>query len=360
MQEVECVAQDDLAEFVRGDLEVPRLEEIAAHVDGCQQCQDTIVALAERSDTFVATLRTSGDEVAAESDPFEQEGALRHGLRRMVATLQKSSSAPPRLITPIARLQKIGPYQLEQQLGAGGMGTVFRATHTKLKRAVALKVLPASRWANAPIVSRFEREMEAIGQLDHPNIVRASDAGEESGMHYLVMEYVDGLDLSRLVHRLGPLPVADACEIARQAAIGLQHAHDNRLVHRDIKPSNLMLAWERSSLTRHEGKPTIKILDLGLALLGDEHLQEGYELTTVGQLMGTLDYMSPEQGIDSHSVDQRTDVYGLGATLFKLLTGRAPYADPCYSTLMKKMTALATKRAPSVASIREDLPAGAC
>ena len=122
------------------------------------------------------------------------------------------------------------------------MGTVFRAVHSKLKRDVAVKILPAARWSNASAISRFEREMEAIGQLDHPNIVRASDAGEDQGMHYLVMDYVDGLDLSRLTGRLGPLPIADACEVARQAAEGLQHAHDNGLIHRDVKPSNLMLS----------------------------------------------------------------------------------------------------------------------
>ena len=158
------------------------------------------------------------------------------------------------------------------------MGTVYRAFHSRLKRRVAVKVLPQHRWANAVAVSRFEREMEAIGSLDHENIVGASDAGSDNGLHFLVMEYVDGLDLSRISRRLGPLPVATVCEIGRQAALGLQHAHENGLIHRDVKPSNVMLAHP----TRRGGNtPTVKLLDLGLALLGDEHLVDGNDLTTV-------------------------------------------------------------------------------
>ena len=366
MQIDQCVPEPQLAQFVNGELEEAELNLVAKHVDQCEPCQDTVVALAEQSNTFVETLRTAGEHASP------HENALKLGLKRMLVSLRSSlrhvsdndQGDDPRGPSSIFALtgesqdgsQKsppmLGPYEVEKQLGQGGMGHVYRATHTKLKRTVALKILPASRWANSSAVSRFEREMEAIGVLDHPNIVRASDAGEDRGMHYLVMEYIDGLDLSRLGNRLGPLPVAEASELARQCAIGLHHAHENGLVHRDIKPSNLMVAKSK----RDDSEVTLKILDLGLALLGDEHLQAGHELTTVGTLMGTLDYMSPEQGIDSHSVDQRTDIYSLGATLFKLLTGRAPYADPQYGTLMKKMTALATKQAPSIGSVRTDLP----
>lgn len=350
-----CVSEQDLAQFVLGDLERERLQAIACHVDDCESCQDTIVALAEQQDTFIDKIRATG-----EASSYVAEGALSVGLRRMLASLKrmtetKASSTPP-MHADLGDLDQIGPYIIQCQLASGGMGNVFRAVHSKLKRTVALKVLPVNRWSNQMAVSRFQREMEAIGQLDHPHIVRASDAGEEDELHYLVMEYVDGLDLSRLVNRLGPLPIAEACELARQTAIGLEYAHENGLVHRDVKPSNLMLAWEKSLGTSSAPTPTVKILDLGLALLGDEHLAEGHELTTVGTLMGTLDYMSPEQGVDSHAVDHRTDIYSLGATLFKLLTGRAPYADSQYGTLMKKMTALATKPAPSVGAMRTDLP----
>ncbi|MEM7313106.1 MAG: serine/threonine-protein kinase, partial [Planctomycetota bacterium] len=352
-----CVPKNDLSHFLLGQLDSDRLTEIAAHVDACQECQDTVVALAGDEDTFVGSLKAAQSE-----EPYEQEAALRQGIRRLVGSLKNfGSTADPEATA--AYIYQIGPYVLEESLGSGGMGTVYRAVHSKLKRDVAVKLLPEARWSNAEAISRFEREMEAIGQLDHPHIVRASDAGEDQGMHYLVMDYVEGLDLSRLSNRIGQLPVADACELARQAALGLQYVHENGLVHRDIKPSNLMLAWNRSGTgsatslePRKSPEASLRILDLGLALLGDEQLEDVGELTSVGQLMGTLDYMSPEQGIDSHGVDHRTDIYGLGATLFKLLTGRAPYADPRYGSLIKKMTALATKSAPSIGSIRKDLP----
>ena len=185
--------------------------------------------------------------------------------------------------------------------------------------------------------------MKAIGRLDHPTIVRATDAGDVDGTHFLAMDYVEGIDLSKLVRLVGPLDVASACEIVRQAAIGLDYAHQQELIHRDVKPSNLTLRGE------------VRILDLGLALFGaaSEALDE---LTTVGQLMGTLDYMAPEQGDNSHDIDARADVYSLGATLFKLLTATASYDSPGTRTPLAKMKALATIDAPSIAERRAELP----
>ena len=223
---------------------------------------------------------------------------------------------------------------------------VYKAQHPKLKRTVAIKLLPLAQWAGSAAVARFEREMEVIGGLDHPNIVRASDAGDTDGMHYLVMDFVDGLDLSRLVHRMGPLPMADACEIIRQAARGLEHVHASSLVHRDIKPSNIMLTQDGQ----------VKILDLGLAMLGQQYREVENNLTTIGQLMGTLDYMAPEQAADSRQVDTRADIYSLGATLFKLLTGQAPYGGPSHKSLLKKVLALANAPVPSVREFRPELP----
>jgi serine/threonine protein kinase len=144
--------------------------------------------------------------------------------------------------------------------GQGGMGTVYKALHTRLKRIVAVKILPAHRLADQQAVVRFQREVEAVGRLNHPNIVQAMDANEVDGQHFLVTEFVEGRNLAQLVRSGGPLPVADACEIARQAALGLQHAHDHELVHRDVKPSNLMLT----------SGDIVKLLDLGLARLTEK------------------------------------------------------------------------------------------
>ena len=218
------------------------------------------------------------------------------------------------------------------------MGTVYRGVHTKLDRIVAINLLRSEKMEDAGAVDRFEREMRAIGKLDHPHIVRAMDAGEEQGTHFLVMELLDGLDLSSIARRMGPaawsisetpsMTVADACEMIRQAASGLQAAHRHGMVHRDIKPSNLVLV---------EGAPPIvKVLDLGLALLGDLGAASDRELTTTGQAMGTIDYMAPEQATDSHVVDTRADIYSLGATLYRLLTGTVPFSRNEYNTTAKR------------------------
>ena len=352
-----CIAQPELNDFVLGKIDAERLELVAQHVDECPSCQETVIAMSQKSDTFVQAIEVAKKPT---SGAFEEENALALGIRRIVsaARIGTGTNAGSKLepLTEAFAKQQIGPYRLESRLGMGGMGAVFKATHQKLKRTVALKLLPQDRWASADLIARFEREMEAIGTLDHPHIVRASDAGEDDGLHFLVMEFVDGIDLSRMVRRLGRVPVADACELVRQAAIGLQYAHERGLIHRDVKPSNLMLGWQQSNGNAATTKPTVKILDMGLALLGDEHFQDEHELTTVGQMMGTLDYMSPEQGLDSHDVDARSDIFSLGATLFKLLTGTAPLDYLELKTPLKKITTLATKHLPSIRETRDDLP----
>ena len=223
------------------------------------------------------------------------------------------------------------------------MGTVYRATHTKLDKLVALKVLPPDRLRDPSAVARFEREMRAVGRLEHPNIVRANDAGEANGTHFLVMEYVDGQDLSALVRQTGPLSVSDTLDVVRQAAQGLQYAHDNGLIHRDIKPSNLMRTPQGQ----------LKILDLGLALLRAEE-STGSGMTGEGQLMGTADYMAPEQATDAHNVDARADIYNLGCTLFFLLTGRPPYQE---RTAIRTFLAHREAPIPSLRQFRPDVSA---
>ena len=205
-------------------------------------------------------------------------------------------------------------------------------------------MLLSDRRSSAQAVARFRREMKAVGKLDHPHIVRATDAGHVDGRYYLVMELIDGLDLTRLVERHGPLPVPEACELIRQAALGLEHAHQHGLVHRDVKPSNLLLD--------REGR--VKVLDLGLALLNVES-QLSQDLTHSGQVMGTLDYMAPEQANDTRLVDIRADIYSLGCTLYELLTGQPPFSDPQYCSPINKMMAHAKATPPSVQSRRSEV-----
>jgi hypothetical protein len=240
--------------------------------------------------------------------------------------------------------RRLGEYQLLEKLGEGGMGVVYRARHTELDRLVAVKVLASGRLGDEEAVARFRREIRAAGKLDHPNIVRAHDARQIGAAHLLVMEYVDGVDLGTLVRRTGPLRVADACELVRQAALGLGCAHAHGLVHRDIKPSNLMLGREG----------TLKILDLGLARV--QAATASAEMTVVGQVMGTPDYMAPEQASDSHSVDGRADLYSLGCTLYELLAGRPPFSGPSYGTLMEKLAGHARDPVPPIQQLRDDVP----
>ncbi len=240
----------------------------------------------------------------------------------------------------------LGRYKLLQELGQGGMGTVYTAMHVTLQRTVALKVLASKALKNPAAVARFHREIQAIAALDHPNIVAAFDADCVDNTHFLVMELVAGEDLDRLAKRVGRLPIGAACEFVRQAAAGLQHAHERGLAHRDIKPSNLLLA------STTEGQPIVKVLDLGLARFaapGDD----GGGLTQTGEVMGTPDYIAPEQAQSSKTADIRSDIFSLGCTLFRLLTGTIPYPG---ETLMEKLMARVMREAPAASSLRPEIP----
>lgn len=225
--------------------------------------------------------------------------------------------------------QKIGRYEIRKRLGQGGMGIVFQAWHPVMDRLVALKLLPPSSALNRTFMQRFRREVQTVAKLSHPNIVAAQDADEADGHHFLVMEFVAGRDLSAVVKQDGPLAVEQAVEFVRQAALGLEYAHKKGVIHRDIKPSNLMLTDDG----------VIKVLDLGLARLGNEPSEPVVkgELTDSNQMLGTPDYMAPEQWEDAHQVDHRCDLYSLGCTLFYLLTGHAPYSTEQHRTMPRKM-----------------------
>jgi formylglycine-generating enzyme required for sulfatase activity/tRNA A-37 threonylcarbamoyl transferase component Bud32 len=242
----------------------------------------------------------------------------------------------------------VGNYLILDRIGAGGMGQVFRARHRKMDRVVALKVLPKKSMASPDAVERFQREVKAAAKLTHPNIVTAHDADEAGGTHFLVMELVEGSDLSALVKSEGPLPIAKALSCILQAARGLQHAHAAGVIHRDIKPSNLLLD--------KNGK--IKILDMGLARITDSNPETGDnapgELTQTGSMMGTVDYMAPEQALNTHQADARADVYSLGCTLYYLLTGRPPYSG---ETAMKRLVAHRESPIPTLRAARPEVSA---
>ena len=244
----------------------------------------------------------------------------------------------------------VGRYRIDGVLGRGGMGAVYAAEHTRLRRAVALKVLPAELADHPAAVKRFEREMLAVGRVAHPGIVQALDADEADGVWYLAMERVDGLDLSAVAAWIEanagrPMPKGAACEAVRQAAEAMHAAHEAGLVHRDIKPSNLMLGRDG----------VVKVLDLGLATI-DADGAAASSMTGSGQVMGTVDYMAPEQAAGPHGVDRRADVYALAATLYRLLAGVPPYAAGHRQTLVQKLSALATESVTPLEERRSGLP----
>ena len=232
-------------------------------------------------------------------------------------------------------------YVILEKIGAGGMGQVFKAEHRRMQRVVALKVLTSTAMKSPEAVQRFQREVIAAAKLSHPNIVTAHDAGESGGIHFLVMEHVDGADLSSLVKKRGPLPVAEAVDYIRQAAEGLEYAHRQGVIHRDIKPSNLLL----------DANGTVKILDMGLARL-EAAAGESDGLTQSGQVMGTADYMPPEQVDDTRSADRRADIYSLGCTLYRLLAAKSPYSG---STFVQVVMSHRDKPIPSLQDVSPDV-----
>ena len=246
-----------------------------------------------------------------------------------------------------------GQYLILEKIGEGGMGKVYRAVDTRVTRQVALKVVRPQLMSNKTVLKRYEREAAAAARLDHPNIVKLFDAGEASGRFYIAMEYVDGSDLARLVKDNGPLSTAEACVYMRMAALGLQHAHDCGFVHRDIKPSNLLVYGERA-IPGTGGRAMLKILDMGLVRsMADDDGPNQSELTRDGTVVGTPDYMSPEQAKNSSSVDPRADLYSLGCTLYYLLRGVVPFPE---GSPIDKLIRHQLDPVPDVRQGRSDIP----
>ncbi|NUQ64317.1 MAG: serine/threonine protein kinase [Pirellulales bacterium] len=243
----------------------------------------------------------------------------------------------------------MGEYVVLDEIGAGGMGKVLKAQHRRMERIVALKVLTSKLVDSPDALRRFHREVKAAARLEHPNIVTAHDAGDVCGTHFLVMQYVRGTDLSQIVKDQGLFSVEQAADCILQAARGLEYAHRQGVIHRDIKPGNLLL----------DEKGTVKILDMGLARIERQLGAEGpaaednEKLTSTGMAMGTCDYMAPEQAEDTHSADGRADIYSLGCTLYRVLTGKPPYQG---DTPIKVILGHIRNPIPSLRTIRLDVP----
>ncbi len=254
----------------------------------------------------------------------------------------------------------IGPYLILDRLGEGGVSEVFKAWDTLRGRSVALKVLRQHLSDQSAAIREFQRELRTVTRLSHPNIVKTFDANQVGALHYFAMEFVEGLDLDRHVRRCGPLPIEPACDYVRQVAQALQHAHQLGLVHRDIKPANLFLInppTPGAAPARRASDTVVKVLDWGLARLRpDAGASESANLdmdAEKGMLIGTADYIAPEQARDPCLVDIRADVYSLGCTLYFLLTGGPPFSG---TSLMQKLLQHQQAERPSVRAVRPDVP----
>jgi hypothetical protein len=329
-----------LEAFALGSLDGDLLAAVEVHVAVCPACQRR--AAAASGDSVVELLRRAHTRIAHPSDTWAewarpaQTPALSAPAAATLGPAASSSTDHGEAVP--SELARHARYRIVGLLGEGGMGSVYEAEHRVMQRPVALKVISRAYTASDTAVERFRREVRAAARLVHPNIVTAYDAENAGATHFLVMEYVEGVTLARLVKERGPLPVAEACGYVRQAALGLQHAHERGMVHRDVKPANLIRCTDG----------TVKVLDFGLATLTAER---GEGLTEENVVMGTPDYLAPEQAKDARSADIRADVYSLGCTLYYLLTGNVPYPAP---TLLQKV--LAHRELP-LPSLRQACPA---
>ncbi|AWM37836.1 serine/threonine-protein kinase [Gemmata obscuriglobus] len=343
-----CPDREMWSSFYAGMVPAGAIDGLVEHLDHCPTCQGVLHALAGETVGQADALFANLQGTPGQADAYEAEAECRRAVERAQLLVPGEVSEPATITLP----SQLGEYRLLRLIGRGGMGNVYRAVHVRLGREVALKVIPPERVRDTAL-ARFQREMIAHGKLDHPNVVRATDAGEANGTAFLVMDLVDGIDLDGLVRGCGPLPVADACALARQAAAGLHHLSGHGLVHRDVKPLNLML--DRGG--------TVKVLDLGLAARTDpapvvaEASTADTALTSDGQILGTFDYLPPEQAAPTGTVDARADVYGLGCSLYFLLTGAAPYEGTAHATPRSKVLAHTVGPVPQVRSSRPDVPA---
>ena len=358
--------KDQLIAFGQGKLAADESSSVEQHLEVCRECCETLLDL--KDDTFVGLVKIAQPSIAVpdpprwasvRTDPGADASCVGHDSAHSATLLVQSGEAVCVEELP-AELQDHPRYRIVELIGRGGMGNVYRAEHRLMNRPVAIKLINSQLIRQPQAVERFRREVQAAAKLTHPNIVTAYDAEQAGEVHFLVMEFVEGTDLASVVKHRGPMSVVEACECIRQAAEGLQHAHEKGMVHRDIKPHNLMLSAEGQ----------VRILDFGLAGFVTESVvvdaasvqtsqnadagSVGHgHLTMAGSVMGTPDYIAPEQAKDAHSADIRADIYSLGCTLHFLLTGKPPFVS---DSIIAKLKAHAELVPESLTKLRGDVP----
>jgi len=329
-----------LADFGLGRLSEADSVEIEVHLADCEECRKKLEEIPD--DALVCLLHVSTSDT---------QSGRSGGTEPVFPTPANGSIA----FTVPRELEEHSRYLVLAPLGAGGMGTVYKARHRLMDRVVALKIIHPQLIKRPGAKERFTREVKIAAQLVHPNIVTAYDAEQIGDTHLLVMEYVEGRTLAQILAEQGELPIATACDYLHQAALGLQHAFERGMIHRDVKPQNLMLVASADGLatTGPETKGQIKILDFGLARFVMEQALEGGD-TEVGLLMGSPDYIAPEQAHDAHSADTRADIYGLGCTLYHLLAGHVPFPQ---TSLLAKLEAHRDRQPIPLDRARSEVPA---
>ena len=342
-------AGERLAAFRRGALSEDEWLAIEAHLSTCATCCEMLRSLPD--DSLLDLVRqavdlpTAADASGTPSAPFETESQTR----------DQGTAVPVDEVKVPPELAAHPRYRILEILDGGGMSLLFKAEHCRMKRTVALKIIHPQLVSSESAIERFHREVQAAARLDHRNIVTAHDADQAGDVHFLVMEFVQGTDLAKVVKKRGPLPVDDACAYVRQAALGLQHARENGMVHRDIKPQNLMLT----------SAGHVKIVDFGLASFACEAVPISNveaqlssevaktDITHTGIWIGTPDYMAPEMARNPHTADIRADIYSLGCTLYFILTGQVPFPG---GTVSDKINAHAKRPPQPVSDLRPGMP----